>query len=128
MTVFPWNRISGVMPGNVPIQTNSLGLPVAFVNGQAGGILPCLDYFRIEWFTGAHAVTEFGKIELVKVSKDQHPVDSRGTAEGGDTVFLDEGQDLGRVEPAPDIVHKDRRSFDPLPVEFSPCTFCPAGI
>ncbi len=79
-------------------QQHRFGLAVAVADGDAGGALPDLDDLRSQRFAGGHAVPQRGELAGAAVMEDQHAIDGRGAAQGGDGVALQEFQGLDRVE------------------------------
>ncbi|OPZ41917.1 MAG: hypothetical protein BWY93_02118 [Euryarchaeota archaeon ADurb.BinA087] len=119
---------TGFHTGEGPDHQHELGLAVSLVNRQTGPFLPDPDHLGIEGFARTHAVTERGEIELLKIREDQHPVyRGRGTKDR-DLVFLKDREELGRLEPPPDVIYEDAGTLYPGPEELPPGRLGPAGI
>ena len=99
----------------------------SLAQGDSGQLFPFFEDRGVERFPGDRAAVEGREIIGLYILPDKEPEDSRGSAEGVDTVFFHHSQQIGGYELV-EIIYEDVCSAYPLAVELSPDGFPPSGI
>ena len=114
-------------PGIGAYGEGGFGLAEALHELDAREPQPFLVDARIESFAGNGAVTQRRKVVGAHIVVDQEAEYGGRSAEGCDMVVGKHTEYVGRHEFV-EVIHEDFRSGNPLPVEFAPHGFAPAGI